>query len=88
MNALQGQPANAQWMQAPLAAPLPANGAREAFQRGTLARAENDAPSITPASNQDSSLLTPFVNANFLIHRPSHAPALTAGDMVEGVRLD
>ena len=88
MNALQGQPANAQWMQAPLAAPLPANGAREAFQRGTLARAENDAPSITPASNQDNSLLTPFVNANFLIHRPSHAPALTAGDMVEGVRLD
>lgn len=88
MNVLQGQPADAQWMQAPLAAPLPANGAREAFLRGALARTENDAPIITPASNQDSSLLTPFVTANFLIHRPSHAPALAAGDIAEGVLLD
>lgn len=88
MNALQGQPANAQWRQAPLAAPLPANGAREAFLRGALTRTENEAPSLTPASNQDSSLLTPFVTANFLIHRPSHAPALAAGDIAEGVLLD
>lgn len=87
MNALQGQPADAQWMQAPLVASLSANGAREAFLRGTLARTKNEAPSITPASNQDSSLLTPFIETNFLIHRPSDAPALAAGDMVEGVWL-
>lgn len=86
-NALQGQPADAQWMQASLVASLPANGAREAFLRGTLAHTKNEAPSITPASNQDSSLLTPFIETNFLIHRPSDAPPLAAGDLVEGVWL-
>ncbi len=88
MQALQGQKAGDDWIQAAVSAPLEANGPREAFLRGVLSHAPNGARTILPARNQDSSLLTPFASANVLIHRPPGAPALAIGDSVDGVRLN
>ena len=67
-----------------LTAALGANGARESYLRGELL---SDGIRIDPASNQDSSLLTPFAKANVLIRRLPNAAALGVGDEVEIVRL-
>lgn len=67
---------------APLSAPLPANGPRESYLRAVYAGEE-----ISPARNQDSSLLRPFADANALIRRPPNAPALEAGDTAPFLRL-
>ena len=87
MSALLGHDANEPWIRGRLTTGLPANGPREAFLRGTLGQLETRAPGVTPARNQDSSLLSPFVMADFLIHRPAGAPALNAGEEVDGIRL-
>ena len=71
-----------------LLAPLSANGRRESFLRGRLDYTEGGERVVMPASNQDSSLLSPFVTSNVLIHRPIDAPAREVGDMVECVLLD
>lgn len=71
---------------APLTAPLGANGRREAFLRG-VAKTSPDGFVITPADNQDSSLLAPFAKANVLIRRAIDAPAVVAGDEVDFVWL-
>lgn len=71
-----------------LLAPLSANGRRESFLRGRLDHSDDGERFVIPASNQDSSLLSPFVTSNVLIHRPIDAPALDVGDTVECVLLD
>lgn len=76
------------WLDVPLAAPLPANGKRESFLRGYLKTGEDGLISVEPAGNQDSSLLTPFITADVLINRPANAAALDAGERVSCVRLD
>jgi molybdopterin molybdotransferase len=42
---------------------------------------------VTPLSDQDSSLITVFAAANALIRRPSLAPAIQPGDLVEVLPL-
>lgn len=79
---LAGEIWSAPFLKARLAAPVGANGGREAYLR-----AEEKDGAVAPASNQDSSLLFPFATANALIRRPVNAPALKAGDEVECVRL-
>lgn len=76
------------WLDVPLSQPLPANGKRESFLRGHLVRDADGNACVEPASNQDSSLLTPFITADVLINRPANAAALSAGDCVSCVRLD
>lgn len=71
-----------------LLAPLSANGRRESFLRGRLDYANDGTRVVMPAGNQDSSLLSPFVTSNVLIHRPIDAPAREAGDTVDCVLLD
>ncbi|WP_375202813.1 molybdopterin molybdotransferase MoeA [Hyphococcus sp.] len=79
---LAGEDWSAPFWTAALAAPVSANGGREAYMRAQ----EKDGV-ITLAPNQDSSLLFPFGTANALLRRLAHAPALEAGDKVEFVRL-
>jgi molybdopterin molybdotransferase len=88
LSALQLRPADELWARGVLSNSLPANGPREAFLRATLVATGGASPSIVPASDQDSSLLSPFASANFLVHRPANAPASPAGDNVDGVRLN
>lgn len=75
-------------VRARLQEPLSANGRRESFLRGRLSFSESGERVVTPAGNQDSSLLSPFVTANVLIHRSIEAPALGVGDAVDCVLLD
>lgn len=67
---------------APLSAPLAANGPREHYMRAVL-----DADGIAPLDRQDSSLLSVLATANALLVRPVHAPALSAGALVDYVPL-
>ncbi len=66
---------------------LPANGQRETYMRAIAKKGSHGGYEVTPVTNQDSSLLSPFSNANTLIRRPVSAPALKAGDVVEVVSL-
>ncbi len=61
---------------------LPANGSRENFLRGRIVPGTDGMARVTPANNQDSSLLSPFLTANALIQRAPHAPAAAAGSRV------
>ncbi len=67
----------------PLASPLPANGPR----RDHL-RARRTGEGAEPFARQDSALLSLLAQAELLIIRPAHAPAVTAGDMVDCIALD
>ncbi|KCZ99106.1 molybdopterin biosynthesis protein MoeA [Hyphomonas polymorpha PS728] len=67
---------------ATLAAPLPANGAREEFLRARVHVSPQGLLLADAAPNQDSSLLKPFLTANGLIRRPAHAPAGMTGAAV------
>ncbi len=71
-----------------LLASLSANGGRESFLRGRMDYSSDGGCVVMPAGNQDSSLLSPFVTSNVLIHRPVDALALDEGDAVECVLLD
>lgn len=75
-------------IRARLSSDLKANGGREAFLRGRLEHSNAGERIVSPAGNQDSSLLSPFVTSNVLIHRAVDAPALNAGDAVDCVVLD
>lgn len=79
---LAGENWSAPFLTAALAAPVSANGGREAYMR-----AQEKDGLISPAPNQDSSLLFPFGAANALLRRLPHAPALESGEKVEFVRL-
>ena len=79
---LAGEVWSAPFAGARLTAPITANGGRESYLRATV-----DGGVITPASNQDSSLLRPFAKANALIKRVANAPAAEIGDEVEFIRL-
>ncbi len=65
---------------------IKANGRREAYLRGRAVICDG-VLGVTPAGNQDSSLLAPFCEANVLIRRPVDAPAALVGDDVEIVRI-
>ena len=66
---------------------LPQNGDREHFMRASI-KPNTDGSIIAFAhDNQDSSLLSPFRNANALIRRAPNAPALPAGDVAECILL-
>lgn len=75
-------------LRAALTEPLPANGNRAHFMRGQLAVSEEGEQVVTPAANQDSALLSPFVTANMLIYRGVGAPAVGAGERVACLGLD
>ncbi|WP_170463490.1 molybdopterin molybdotransferase MoeA [Ruegeria arenilitoris] len=61
-----------------LTEPLDKNGPREHYMRATL-----DETGIRACRDQDSSLLSVLAQANALLVRPPHDPALLAGDKVQ-----
>lgn len=65
-----------------LDAAIAANGPREAFLRGTARIDDEGRVRVTVDPRQDSGLLTPFLTANALIHRPPGAAAGEPGDAV------
>ena len=71
-----------------LAAELEKNGARQHYMRATLEQGAQGARHVRPAPSQDSSLLSPFAQADCLIVRPPGAPAAVAGDRVAVLVLD
>ena len=67
---------------APLSCAIPANAARQHYMR---ARLEDGV--LTPFDRQDSALLTVLVDANALLIRPPHGPALHSGTHVPYICL-
>jgi molybdopterin molybdotransferase len=61
---------------------LPANGPREHYMRARMAGG-----TVTPMSNQDSSLLSILSEANALIVRPPHDPARAEVAAIEVIGL-
>ena len=74
--------------QAVLAAPLAANDHRADHLRASLVRDEHGRHRVTPFPRQDSGLLRRLADAEALILRPPHAPALEAGQAVPIIVLD
>jgi molybdopterin molybdotransferase len=70
------------------ATPLAANAGREHWMRARLSRGGDGAVLVTPFTDQDSSLVTVFADADALVRRPHQAPAVMAGEAVEMLRLE
>ena len=68
---------------AKLATPLPASGQRAEFLRSSSEMDANGQLWVSPLSNQDSSLLHPFLVANTLLYRAPTDPAYERGDLVK-----
>jgi len=67
-----------------LAHDLTKNGPKETFIRGKLTTSKSSGQLIaTPSPRQDSSLLTPFLNSNILIHREANAAATPKNDLID-----
>lgn len=87
--ALLGKPpADLAPMQAVLTAPLKANGPRQHYMRATLVHVPGGASQVSPAPNQDSSLLLPLASANALIVCPPNAAAVPKGHTVPVLPID
>ncbi|MBC7636598.1 MAG: molybdopterin molybdotransferase MoeA [Acetobacteraceae bacterium] len=86
---LLGQPpAPPPTVQAKLGAPVAANDHRADHLRAKLATGADGGPIVMPFARQDSAMLRVMAQADALVLRGPHAPALVAGDMVEIIRLD
>ena len=68
---------------ATLGVDLGKNDQREDYLRAQLSRDDNGVQVATPFSKQDSSMLSRLVQADCLVVRPPHAPALKTGSIVE-----
>ncbi len=76
-----------QILPAELAEPLPANDAREQFLRAVVQVSGQGRLVVKAASDQDSSLLKPFLSANGLIRRMPNAGAAPAGAVLPVVMI-
>jgi molybdopterin molybdotransferase len=86
--AMQGADPTPRRAWARLAEPLKANGDREHWMRARLADDGLGASVAHPFSDQDSSLVTVFAEADALLRRPPGAPPAELGERVEILRLD
>ncbi len=85
---LRGMPVSGHEIQmAVLGTELPKQGGRDEYLRGVLEIANDGCQIAKPLSRQDSSLLTPFLQANCFIVRRAGARAASSGDIVEVIRL-
>jgi molybdopterin molybdotransferase len=71
-----------------LGAPLRANDHRADFLRGRLTRSDTGELIATAFERQDSAMMKLLADADALILRAPHAPALEAGAAVQVIRLD
>ena len=67
---------------------LDANGPRQDYMRCTLSRDRDGNRVATPFDKQDSSMLSRLAEADALLVRAPHAPALAVGEPVEVVPID
>jgi len=74
--------------EAVLGEPLEANGEREHYMRAASVWREDGARVVRPLPSQDSSLVAALAQADCLIVRAPHAPALGAGAAVKILALD
>ncbi|MEO1014504.1 MAG: gephyrin-like molybdotransferase Glp [Pseudomonadota bacterium] len=88
VGALFGDGAAPAFRSARLAAPVAANGPRETYLRARLSTDEIGAATVIADARQDSSLLTPFAQANALLRRQPDAPAVDVGAEVDVLPLD
>jgi molybdopterin molybdotransferase len=70
-----------------LTEPLGKNDERQDYLRGALTNDENGELLVTPFTRQDSSMLNMLAQADCLVMRPPHAPALAAGERVPVIPL-
>ena len=70
-----------------LACDLKANDRRQDYLRARLESAEGETRRVRPFPKQDSSMLSPLAQADCLVVRPPHAPAVPAGTPVEIIPL-
>ncbi len=70
-----------------LAVALKANDRREDYLRATLSADPDGTPVATPFGRQDSAITSLYAQADCLIVRPPHAPAVQSGAMVDIVPL-
>ncbi len=73
---------------ATLDTPLEANGPRQHYMRAIVTQTSSTTQTVAPVANQDSSLLVPLAQANALIVRPPHAPAIGKGTSVPVISID
>lgn len=85
--AMQGADATLPIITARLTESLPANGPREHWMRATLSNVDGVC-TVTPFSDQDSSLVTVFAQADALLRRPAAALEVEAGETVNVLPLD
>ncbi len=71
-----------------LGAAVGPNDQRQDHLRSSIAAGPDGQPQATPFTRQDSSLLWLLAQADGLVVRPPHAPALLAGAFVPVIRLD
>jgi len=71
-----------------LGAAMTPNDQRQDYVRATLARGDHGQLVATPFPRQDSSMQRVFANADCLIIRPPHAPAVDTGEPVQVLMLD
>jgi molybdopterin molybdotransferase len=71
----------------PLAAPLPPNGPRRHFVRGTLEHDGIGLVHIRPVAETDSAHSSSLAHADALIVQPENSPGMPAGDIVELIPL-
>jgi molybdopterin molybdotransferase len=89
IRALLGLPARGEdIVQARADAALEANGPRQHYMRATSVPGGDGLAVVTPVRSQDSSLLAPLAEADCLLVRPIHAPALPPGALVPILPLD
>jgi molybdopterin molybdotransferase len=70
-----------------LAAPLPANGAREAYLRARTSIDDEGRLRVSAAANQDSSLISVFADADALIVCPADSAARKSGEFADVLRI-
>ncbi|WP_298162167.1 gephyrin-like molybdotransferase Glp [Brevundimonas sp.] len=80
--ALQGGASEPAFQRLPVAAAMPANGPRDHYMRGRIVYDADGRPRAEALPDQDSSMVTTMAQADCLLRRPPHSPALAAGDPV------
>jgi molybdopterin molybdotransferase len=90
VRALLGQPVEAcvRPIAARLATAVEGNGERRHYMLAVSTPGDDGLLTVAALGRQHSSLLAPLAEADCLIVRPSHAPALAAGTLVPILRLD
>ena len=76
------------WINAKIVHSLKENGKRECFDRAILTYANDGTLEVSLHSNQDSSLLKPFIDSDVLLNRPSNDKGRPAGDLVRCLLLN